>query len=121
MIFDINILLFRTPCAGKTACFFNCIPLLVLWLHFGCQISTTVRVHVTTCQHVKIYLVFFQCTCPVGYTGSGLAEDNCLGEFSATTPINAMLNLLGNKLATKRSTDVQRYNNDSRVVLIWHA
>ena len=74
--------------------------------------------NMSTCEDIP---GFFQCTCPVGYTGSGLAEDNCLGEFSATTPINAMLNLLGNKLATKRSTDVQRYNNDSRVVLIWHA
>ena len=26
----------------------------------------------------------FQCTCPVGYTGSGLAADSCLGEFGKT-------------------------------------
>ena len=33
----------------------------------------------------------FQCTCPVGYTGSGLATDSCLGEFGRTSNTNTAI------------------------------
>ena len=33
----------------------------------------------------------FQCTCPVGYTGSGLDTDSCLGEFGKTSNTNTAI------------------------------